>query len=127
MVEKPEVSPICGKNPAHAEIRVHKICVFLGRTVHTHGRIKGWGKLLKKKPPPFRITKRVSELFRKTENAVVPFRKRGMSNKTVVAGEKWATERVLRYYDDYMIRYYNCLRIISASVMAAFLNSSQDV
>lgn len=127
MVEKPEVSPICGKNPAHAEIRVHKICVFLGRTVHAHGRIKGWGKLLKKKPPPFRITKRVSELFRKTENAVVPFRKRGMSNKTVVAGEKWATERVLRYYDDYMIRYYNCLRIISASVMAAFLNSSQDV
>ena len=127
MVEKPEVSPICGKNPAHAEIRVHKICVFLGRTVHTHGRITGWGKLLKKKPPPFRITKRVSELFRKTENAVVPFRKRGMSNKTVVAGEKWATERVLRYYDDYMIRYYNCLRIISASVMAAFLNSSQDV
>lgn len=77
MVEKPEISPICGKNSAHAEIRVHKICVFLGRTVHTHGRIKGWGKLLKKKPPPFRITKRVSELFRKTENSVVPFRKRG--------------------------------------------------
>lgn len=77
MVEKPEISPICGKNPAHAEIRVHKICVFLGRTVHTHGKIKGWGKLLKKKPPPFRITKRVSELFRKTENVVVPFRKRG--------------------------------------------------
>lgn len=21
--------------------------------VHTHGKIKGWGKLLKKKPPPF--------------------------------------------------------------------------
>lgn len=77
MVEKPEISPICGKNPAHSEIRVHKICVFLGRTVHTHGRIKGWGKLLKRKPPPFRITKRVSELFRKTENAVEPFRKRG--------------------------------------------------
>ena len=56
MVEKPEISPICGKKPAHAEIRVHKICVFLGRMVHTHGRIKGWGKLLKKKPPPFRIT-----------------------------------------------------------------------
>ena len=77
MVEKPEISPICGKNPAHAEIRVHKICVFLGRTVHTHGKITGWGKLLKKKPPPFRMTKRVSELYRKTENAVVPFRKRG--------------------------------------------------
>lgn len=77
MVEKPEIRPICGKKPAHAEIRVHKICVFLGRMVHTHGRIKGWGKLLKKKPPPFRITKRVSELFRKTENSVVPFRKRG--------------------------------------------------
>ncbi|RGZ09007.1 hypothetical protein DXA08_05440 [Blautia obeum] len=77
MVGKPEISPICGKNPAHAEIRVHKICVFLGRTVHTHGKITGWGKLLKKKPPPFRITKRVSKLFRKTENAVVPFRKRG--------------------------------------------------
>ncbi len=107
MVEKPEISPICGKNPAHAEIRVHKICVFLGRTVHTHGRIKGWGKLQKKKPPPFRVTKRVSELFRKTENAVVPFRKRGMSDKTVVAGKKWATERVLRYYDDYMIPCYN--------------------
>lgn len=75
MVEKPEISPICGKNPAHAEIRVHKICVFLGRTVHTHGKITGWGKLLKKKPPPFRVTKRVSEPFRKTENAVVPFRK----------------------------------------------------
>ena len=57
MVEKPEISPICGKNSAHAEIRVHKICVFLGRTVHTHGKITGWGKLLKKKPPPFRITK----------------------------------------------------------------------
>ena len=54
MVEKPEISPICGKNSAHAEIRVHKICVFLGRTVHTHGKITGWGKLLKKKPPPFR-------------------------------------------------------------------------
>ena len=53
MVEKPEISPICGKNSAHAEIRVHKICVFLGRTVHTHGKITGWGKLLKKKPPPF--------------------------------------------------------------------------
>ena len=77
VVEKPEISPICGKNPAHAEIRVHKICVFLGRTVHTHGEIKGWGKLLKKKPPPFCITKRVSEPFRKTENAVVPSRKRG--------------------------------------------------
>lgn len=77
MVEKPGISPICGKKPAHAEIRVHKICVFLGRMVYTHGRIKGWGKLLKKKPPPFRITKRVSELFRKTENSVVPFRKRG--------------------------------------------------
>ncbi len=75
VVEKPEIRPICGKNPVHAEIRVHKICVFLGRTVHTHGRIKGWGKLLKKKPPPFRMTKRVSELYRKTENAVVPFRK----------------------------------------------------
>lgn len=81
MVEKPEISPICGKNPAHAEIRVHKICVFLGRAVHTHGKIKGWGKLLKKKPPPFRITKRVSELFRKTENAVVPFRKRGFERQ----------------------------------------------
>lgn len=77
MVEKPEISPIYGNNSAHAEIRVHKICVFLGGTVHTHGKIKGWGKLLKKKPPPSRITKRVSELFRKTENAVVPFRKRG--------------------------------------------------
>ena len=77
MVEKPEISPICGKNPAHAEIRTYKICVFLGRMVHNHGRIKGWGKLLKKKPPAFRVTKRVSELFRKTENAVVPFRKRG--------------------------------------------------
>lgn len=77
--------------------------MFLGRTVHTHGKIKGWGKLLKKKPPPFRITKRVSELFRKTENAVVPFCKRDMSDKTVVAGKKWAKERVLRYYDDYMI------------------------
>lgn len=54
MVEKPEISPICGKNPTHAEIRVHKICVFPGRTVHTHGKIKGWGKLLKKKSPPFR-------------------------------------------------------------------------
>lgn len=51
--------------------------MFLGRTVHTHGEITGWGKLQKKKPPPFRITKRVSELFCKTENAVVPFRKRG--------------------------------------------------
>lgn len=73
MVEKSEISPICGENLAHAEIRVHKICVFLGRAVHTHGRIKGWGKLLKKKPPPFRVTKRVSELYRKTENAVVSF------------------------------------------------------
>ena len=81
MVEKPEISPICGKNSAHAEIRVHKICVFLGRTVHTHGKITGWGKLLKKKPTPFRITKRVSELFRKNENAVVPFRKRGFEVK----------------------------------------------
>ena len=71
MVEKPGISPICGKKPAHAEIRVHKICVFLGRMVHTHGRIKGWGKLLKKKPPPFRVTKRVS----------VPFRKRGFEVK----------------------------------------------
>lgn len=76
MVEKPEISPIYGENSAHAEIRVHKICVFLGGTVHTHGKIKGWGKLMKKKPPPFRITKRVLEFFRKTENAVVPFRKR---------------------------------------------------
>lgn len=108
MVEKPEISPICGKNTAHVEIT-------------------GWGKLLKKKPPPFRVTKRVSKLFRKTENAVVSFRKKGMSDKMVVAGKKWATERVLRYYDNYMIRYYNCFRIISASVMAAFLNSSQDV
>lgn len=81
MVEKPEISPICGKNPAHAEIRVHIICVFLRRTVHTHGKIKGWGKLLKKKPPPFRITKRVSELFRKTENAVESFRKRGFERQ----------------------------------------------
>lgn len=79
MVKKPEISPIYSRNPAHAEIRIHKICVFLGRTVHTHGKIKGWGKLLKKKPPPFRITKRVSELFPKTENEVVPFRKRGLS------------------------------------------------
>lgn len=77
VVEKPEISPICGKNPAHAEIRVHKICVFSGRMVHTHGKIKRWGKLLKKKPPPFRITKRVFILYRKTENAVAPFRKRG--------------------------------------------------
>lgn len=81
MVEKPEISPICGKNPAHAEIRVHIICVFFGRTVHTHGEITGWGKLLKKKPPPFRITKRVSEFFRKTKNAVVPFRKRGFERQ----------------------------------------------
>ena len=77
MVEKPEISSIYGKNPAHAEIRVHKICVFFGREVHIHGKIKGWGKFLKKKSLPFRITKRVSELFRKMENAVVPFRKRG--------------------------------------------------
>ena len=55
--------------------------MVLGRTVHTHGKIKGWGKLLKKKPPPFRITKRVSELFPKTENEVVPFRKRGFEVK----------------------------------------------
>lgn len=54
-----------------------KFVCFLGRTVHTHGRIKGWGKLLKNEPPPFRITKRVSKLFSKTKNAVVPFRKRG--------------------------------------------------
>ena len=53
MVEKPEISPICGNNPAHAEIRVHKICVFLGRTVHTYGEIKRWGKLLEKKPHLF--------------------------------------------------------------------------
>ena len=39
--------------------------------VHTHGKITGWGKLLKKKPPPFRVTKRVS----------VPFRKRGFEVK----------------------------------------------
>ncbi|MDO4304857.1 MAG: hypothetical protein Q4D94_13195, partial [Bacillota bacterium] len=45
------------------------------------GKIKGWGKLLKKKPPPFHITKRVSELFHKTENAVVPFRKRRIEVK----------------------------------------------
>ena len=90
VVEKPEISPICGKNPAHAEIRVHKICVFFGRTVHTHGEITGWGKLLKKKPPPFRITKRVSELFRKTKNAVVPFRKR--------EGLYFGSGRELRYY-----------------------------
>lgn len=77
MVEKPEISPICEKRRTYAEIRVHKICVSLGRTVHTHGKIKGWGKLLKKKPPPFRVTKSVSKLYRKTENAVVPFRKRG--------------------------------------------------
>lgn len=92
MVEKPETSPICGENPARAEIRVHKICVFLGRTVHTHGKIKGWGKLLKKKPPPFRITKMVSELFRKTENAVVPFRKRRLSNNLL---EDWLKEQVV--------------------------------
>lgn len=30
-----------------------------------------------KKSPPFRITKRVSELYRKTKNKVVPFHKRG--------------------------------------------------
>lgn len=27
--ETPEISPICDKNPVHAEIRVHKICVLL--------------------------------------------------------------------------------------------------
>ena len=75
MVEKPEISPICGENPAHAEIRVHKICVFLGRTVHTHRKIKGWGKLLKKKPPPFRVTKRVFELFRKRKMRLYLFAK----------------------------------------------------
>lgn len=26
MVEKPEISPIYGKSPAHAEIRVHNVC-----------------------------------------------------------------------------------------------------
>lgn len=30
------------------------------------------------------------------------FVKEDLSDKTVVAGEKWATERVLRYYDNYM-------------------------
>ena len=43
--------------------------------------IKGWGKLLKKKPLSFRKTKRVSELYRKTENAVEPFCKRKINDE----------------------------------------------
>ena len=58
-----------------------KFVCFFDEQYNTYGKITGWAKLLKKKPPPFRITKRVSELFRKTENAVVPLHKRGFEVK----------------------------------------------
>ena len=55
----PEISPIYGKNSVHTRIRLHSDCVFIGRKVHTHGKRKKWGELLKELPP-FRVKKECS-------------------------------------------------------------------
>ena len=52
-----------------------------GLDILTYARERNIPVVFLKFTPPFRLTKRVSELFRKTENAVVPFRKRGNTGR----------------------------------------------
>lgn len=93
MVETPEISPVCVWGiRLMQKSQYMKFACFLTNGSYLW-KIKGWGKLLKRKPPPFCITKRVSKLYRKTENAVVPFRNRGMSGYFDTAVEKFAKLR----------------------------------